>query len=273
MNQGEELIYNKSNIGLTVLQTLLALCLATVVVFQSIATCCFDFPFYQQNFRNLGTAKHVDVSEDELETALKVLLDYLNGKRDDINLTVRLTSNQETVEMYNEREIAHMVDVRALWQLLLKLKRVLIIVSVLIICGLFLPYLWQLKFYLTNNKLAKMQTAVAMRKFSYFWRSMRRSACYSLLIIALFVGLIAWLASSDFSSFWWHFHELLFSNDLWQLDPNTSRMVNLVDGQFFDNLVHYILQTTTASLAGLYLLLLLFPSICLYFIQKWHKTV
>jgi hypothetical protein len=51
---------------------------------------------------------------EELTDATMRMIDYMEGKAPDIDLTV--TVNGERVSMFNDRERAHMADVRALYQ-------------------------------------------------------------------------------------------------------------------------------------------------------------
>lgn len=261
----EQQLKGKRRLLLTLAQTLLTLALALLVICQSIVRCCFNLPFYEKNFHELQTAQKVDISEADLSEAIKVLFAYLQGERTDLNLTVQLTSTKTKVEMYNQREKAHMLDVRALFNLLLKLQSVLVGVVLILVCLLFWLYMLKYRQCLMADNLAATDL---ISSFSTFWQSFRKASLYSLFLILALVALIALLAWRDFDSFWWHFHELLFTNDLWQLDPTSSRMINLVEGQFFNNLVNYILQSTAKSLLLMYLCLLLFPTLCLRFLKK-----
>lgn len=256
---------SQHRVPVILIQTALALCLALLVIFQSIVTCCFDLNFYAQNFHDLQTAEKVDISEADSIDAIKLLLDYISDKRNDLEMKVTLNSTQKQVEMYNQREKAHMVDVKALYQLLLRLRIIVLVLVLAIVCYLFISYIMKFK-RLSSNVWKDLESL--FNEYAFFWQSFRKASLYSLILIALFVGLISLFAAHDFANFWWKFHELLFKNDLWQLDPATSRMINLVEGQFFNNLVMYILRSTAVGLTLTYLALLLFPTICLKLLKK-----
>lgn len=247
------------------IQIVLALCLALLVIFQSIVTCCFDLNFYAQNFHDLQTAEKVDISEADSIDAIKLLLDYISDKRNDLEMKVTLNSTQQQVEMYNQREKAHMVDVKVLYQLLLRLRSVALALALIIVCYLFIRYIRKFK-KLSKDSLENLESLSS--EYAYFWQNFRKASLYSLMLIAAFVSLIYLFAAYDFANFWWKFHEFLFKNDLWQLDPATSRMINLVEGQFFNNLVMYIIKNTALRLILTYLALFLFPTICLKLLKK-----
>ena len=61
---------------------------------------------------------------------------------------------------------------------------------------------------------------------------------------------------------------MLFTNDLWQLDPAESRLINLVEGEFFSNLVQYIISVTVTALVVAYALILLVLRILLKLSRK-----
>lgn len=50
--------------------------------------------------------------------------------------------------------------------------------------------------------------------------------------IGLLVGMIAW-AAIDFTGWFTAMHELVFTNDLWLLDPNESMLINMLPEVFF----------------------------------------
>lgn len=256
---------SQHKVSVIIIQTILALCLALLVIFQSIVTCCFDLNFYAQNFHDLQTSEKVDISEVDSIDAIKLLLDYISDKRNDLEMKVTLNSTQKQVEMYNQREKAHMVDVKALYQLLLHLRSVVLALALIIVCYLFISYIRKFK-GLSKDSFGNLECLSS--EYAYFWQSFIKASLYSLILIATCVSLIYFFAAHDFANFWWKFHELLFKNDLWQLDPAASRMINLVEGQFFNNLVMYIIKRTALGLTLTYLALLLFPTICLKLLKK-----
>ena len=56
----------------------------------------------------------------------------------------------------------------------------------------------------------------------------------------LFLGILAMVglyAALDFNTFWTTFHKILFTNDLWLLNPKTDILIMMVPEQFFFDLV------------------------------------
>ena len=82
-----------------------------VLCIQAIA---FDHDFYKNEYEKMNTAAYVGVSGESLGMATDTLLDYLEDKTPTLDLQVQVNGQDE--EYYNEREKAHMVDVKALYQ-------------------------------------------------------------------------------------------------------------------------------------------------------------
>ena len=55
--------------------------------------------------------------------------------------------------------------------------------------------------------------------------------------------MLAGYALMDFTGFWIGFHELFFTNDLWQLNPANSIMINMFPETFFAGMVFRITLT------------------------------
>src|SRR5699024_3895128 len=64
----------------------------------------------------------------------------------------------------------------------------------------------------------------------------------AILSIFSVLGILILYALIDFNGFWIHFHKLLFSNDLWLLNPATDRMINMFPESFFNQMVINIIM-------------------------------
>ena len=69
-----------------------------------------------------------------------------------------------------------------------------------------------------------------------------RSLLWGSLLFCTVTGLLVFLISRNFSSAFQKFHELLFTNDLWLLDPDTDLLILIVPEEFFmDTAVRIVL--------------------------------
>ena len=193
----------------------------------------FDRGFFESFYESNQTAEKLDMSFDDLMRATDHLLAYIVGEKDDLELTVNV--NNQPVMMYNQREIDHMVDVRDLFTAL---------VVVQVICYLIF-FLSLVVSYIINRKQLK--------------KVLFESSKLAVYVFGGAVGLITLFALVDFNWFWNVFHEVLFDNDLWLLNPLTDRMIVMVPLAFFQRLVAFVIGTWLLSVF-LWLLLTRFIS-------------
>lgn len=168
----------------------------------------FNERFFETQYKALNTAESMNMSGEDLMLATHTLLDYLQNKRDDISVEVVVEG--KNVPMFNQKEIDHMVDVKDLFTVLNSLQMAAYVIFIILIVALTI-----------TNRMSSLTNSI-----------------YRALGVYLFViGGIALYAFIDFSGFWVIFHKVLFSNDLWLLNPNTDRMINMFPEVFFNRLV------------------------------------
>ncbi|MDD4368858.1 MAG: TIGR01906 family membrane protein [Oscillospiraceae bacterium] len=216
------------------------LCVVVFIVTSSVDFFCFFRPFYRYVYQRLNTAAVVGLSEADLTRGTDVLLDYLKDRTESLDLEVTDLQTGQPDQMFDEREKAHMVDVKALYQQMLVVKRLTGIVALLWI----LLLLWR-----------RREPALSLLKKGYL-----RGLAVAGIGLTILLGLAVW----DFDRFWTAFHKLFFHNDLWLLDPATERMINMVPSYFFNRLV---IMIVTAALAAVGLTALL-----LILLNKWQAS-
>lgn len=165
--------------------------------------------FYAQN----DTASQLGMSTPDLMRATKQLLAYMLDKAQSIQSVVMV--NNQSTNMFNQREIDHMVDVLVL----IRMMRITMFFSISI-------------------------TAIIIftqRTSRSFILLLKQTYGLALGILSGFMGGLTVFALVDFRSFWIVFHQVLFSNDLWLLDPRTDRLINMVPLNFFMALVFSII--------------------------------
>lgn len=175
----------------------------------------YNRSFYVNEYDKYALAGYTGLSRDDYQKGMDVLLDYIQDKRDDITLEV--TMNGQNQYLFNQREIDHMVDVKALATSAF---------HVMICCGLTTVIL----------------LFILIRYHALTLKSYR--SCFigfHLVLIGLLIGL-AIMVFSDFNAFWTTFHHIFFpGNDLWLLDPATDAMIRMLPGELFNDLVVRIL--------------------------------
>lgn len=193
---------------------------ATFLAVMALAVSCiqvfaFNGRFYTDEYAKNDTASYVGVSSQDLNTATDVLLSYIQDKRGDLDFTVNMDGVQR--QYYNEREKAHMVDVKNLYlgAVGFAMYGIITAAALFALC------------FLIRKKKALKTVLFGIYNASY-------------VILAGFAILAAW-AASDFNGFWTRFHMVFFRNDLWILDPSTDLMIRMFQSGFFFDLVLMIL--------------------------------
>lgn len=148
---------------------------------------------------------------------------YLRGETKEFQLTTEI--GVETFDVFSEREQQHMADVQALFGLC---RGVAIggLIAFLILVGV----------------------ALALRS-----REMLRGFRVMLAVIPFFAAALALWAVVDFESLFILFHEVMFTNDLWLLDPKLSMLIRLMPTAFF---VDWVTLVGCAWMLGMALALL-----------------
>ena len=149
------------------------------------------------------------LSIDQLNSGSDQIKSYFNNDEEYLNLII--IEDGIKYSLYNEKEILHMKDVKHL----IKLTQNTIIFS-----GLFI-----LAYYLVT-----IFTAKSLRKSIEQIRRSSKISAYSTVGFLAFVGL---LASINFTWLFRQFHFISFSNDLWQLNPNTAYLIAMFPQRFF----------------------------------------
>ena len=179
---------------------------------------------YRNGFEKYNVSEATGLEKAELEKVAGGLIEYFNSGDEYISLTV--VKDGEPLELFNQREVAHLKDVKALVQLNLRL-----LVGTAAYVGVYagISLFWRRKRY--RRQLA--------------WSAVIGSSIALGMIIALGAGSVL----LDFSQLFTRFHFLAFTNDLWMLNPATDYLIMLFpEGFWYDSAV--LMGQITAAAAG-----------------------
>ena len=95
--------------------SLLIICIPILILTTVLRWEINDIPFYQHGFEKYGISEITGIDENELQDIAHHLVDYFNMKKDSVQYTVVMGNKQ--FDLFNEREIIHLEDVRDLVQL------------------------------------------------------------------------------------------------------------------------------------------------------------
>ena len=146
---------------------ILALCALMTVFLSSIESVIYGgMELYETEYEKYGVCEFMDMEMDDLLDVMEHTIEYMRGNEDEFQVTTTVAG--ERVEFYNERETAHMIDVRALVIGAFFLRAALVCAALgclLIILAARPP------------RLARLLAVSFLAGRSFSWRSSRSSQC------------------------------------------------------------------------------------------------
>ena len=188
------------------------LCLPFMLLTGNLGAAVNSLALYKYGFHKYDITQVTGIDEAQLEKAARGLISYFNSGEEFINVVVE--KDGEPFTLFNQREVIHLKDVKALFWLDYKVFFATLI-YVLSSAG----------FYLRRREN---------------WRYLAKSvAIGSVLTLGVMAAL--WIVSRvDFEGFFIQFHMLAFSNDFWQLNPYTDYLLMMFPEGFWNDAVLFI---------------------------------
>lgn len=209
-----------------------AFCLMIILFITSVEAVVYWTPgYFEKEYAKFNVLDSLpSMTMDDLLHVTDEMMDYLRGDRDDLHVTTTMGGEQR--EFFNEREIAHMEDVRSLFLKALSIRRVCLVLG----AGLLI-----------------LMAATKAR----MGRVLPPFLCMGTGLFFALITVLGLIISTDFTKYFIMFHHIFFTNDLWILDPATDMLINIVPEGFF--------MDTAARIALLFgsLSLILF-GVCLF---------
>ena len=181
----------------------------------------YDYGWWRNDIAN-----RTGLSVEELNSGADQIKEYFGNDAEFLDLRVNFGGTE--VSLYKEREILHMVDVKALMQGVFSITRWSgIALLVLLVAGAF---------------TLKRDAAPLLL------RSLRWSAIGTGVFLVVF-GITA---AINFGWLFTQFHFLSFANDLWLLDPSSDYLIIMFPQRFFFEAAMFIGLLTIIDFAILY---------------------
>ncbi len=185
---------------------ILIISLPIFLLFSSLHIAINDLNFFEHKYEEYNVTEVTGISLQGLMEVTKELLDYLKGERDDILIYKEI--NGQTREVFREREVLHLKDVELLFEKSYLVRNISIILSLIAVIYLYL----------------------------YDKKALYKGLIYSALISISGMILLAVIISTNFNTSFNIFHEILFTNDLWLLDPKTEVLIQMYPLNFFKSI-------------------------------------
>lgn len=207
---------------------LCAFALMIILFITSIEAVTYWTPgYYEKEYEKYHVLDDVHMEMDDLLDVTEEMMAYLRGRRDDLHVPTIVDGQPR--EFFNEREIAHMEDVRGLFLGAIAIRRACLAVLAL-----------------SLGLLVVLKADVK--------RLLPKTICVGTVLFFAVLAVLAGIISTDFTKYFIVFHKIFFSNDLWMLDPSTDLLINIVPEPFFVDTATRIGITFGISVAAVFLL-------------------
>lgn len=196
------------------------ICLPILLLTASLSGTVNSLWLYRYGFDKYGVSQTTGLEQSELDKAVCGLIDYFNSGDEPINIIV--VKDGKPFTLFNEREVAHLRDVKRLLRLVYWLLLGTLVYA-LVYLGLSL-FLWR-----DRRRLA--------------W-GLAGGSCLTLALM-LILGLGTLL---NFDWLFWQFHLISFANDLWLLNPTRDYLIMLFPrGLWYDVFLFWAVTTAVGA--------------------------
>lgn len=204
---------------------IVALLLSLLILLTSTELVVFDINYYKGQYDKNNIPAVVGIEEKDLIESTEKLLDYMKDERDNLDFKTRI--NGEEKEFFSPRDKLHMIDVKNLFVAGRNIRN-----------GIFIFFLIFAALLIYKKK-----------RYDYGKQFLLSSILGILPVIILVI-----LMNVDFYKYFTIFHEIFFNNDLWLLDPNVDRLVNIFPENFFYDIALKIIIYYLTAQAVLFIL-------------------
>ena len=191
-----------------------------------------SLPLYELGFSRHSVVDATGLAQGQLSEVARQIRDYFNSSEELLDVLVNINGTKKA--LYSEREVLHMQDVKELISRIYRIQE-----------GVFLYLLLftTVGFFILGNAFAGR---------------LGRLLTQGSLLIMVLAALVGLVSLARFGPLFLLFHRLSFSNDLWQLDPYTSYLLQMFpQGFWLDAMLLVGLATIVEAVAVLVLLAVL----------------
>ena len=192
-----------------------------------------DTGYLEGGLRRHDAAENTGIALGELDYAVGAIVRYFEDDADTLRLLV-FTDGEETA-LFSAEETLHMEDVKGLMRVIFRANEVALGFVIAYVAG---AVLWSGE--RSGRDLAKATLAAVG--------------------VGAAVGIaVGVLAIVGFESAWERLHEIIFTNDLWLLDPRTDRLIQMFPESFWQEATFIVVglalveAVALVALAGAYL--------------------
>ena len=180
-----------------------------------------DYKFYEKEYAKYQVTESLDMEMEDVMDVTDKMMAYLIGEREELSVITTVEGKEQ--DFFNEQDRLHMADVKNLFLGGLKLRWLLLAVSLILVVILFI----------------RKEDVKKILPNAYF---------KALAIFGTLTIILGGLFASDFNRYFVIFHKIFFTNDLWMFDPATDYMIRMLPEGFFYDMVMRIGMVFIAGL-------------------------
>jgi integral membrane protein (TIGR01906 family) len=154
------------------------------------------------------------LDRSEIDRSAARLMAYFNDDTEEFRVTV--VDDGAVEPLFSDQEVQHLVDVKDLVTGVYKLQAAALAFALVYAVSLF----------------------VWAREMPV--RSLARRLFFASVATIVLLGAFGAVAATGFDSVWRQFHVISFSNDLWQLNPATDRLIQMFPTPFWQDATYFV---------------------------------
>ena len=208
-----------------ILAFLFVIAIPLFLVTASVAWAFNDQGVYHRGFQKYRISSATGITDEDLRRVGAQIRHYFNSTNEP--LLVKTQVYGEEREIFNQREVQHMHDVKRLvWW----------VYAAAALSGVYL--------------LAATSWGVAFKGWEFLGVLARR-VIRGVALMGILVVVVGIFALAGFDTLFLGFHQLAFDNDLWQLDPRQDYLVIIFpQGFWFDATMRVVALTVSGAVAS-----------------------
>lgn len=187
---------------------LFAIALPLLIVTTSVRFLVNEERVTSYGFRENDVSSTMGLSLGELEKVSQKIISYFNDDSEFVQIYFLVNGKQNA--FFRDVEIIHLRDVKTLLGVIYRLSEI----SLAIV-------------------LTYIATTIFIRS-EHTVTDLAREVTFSISIGSIILLGFAAYVFLDFDSAWTQFHEIIFSNDFWLLDPKRDRLIQMYPEQFWE---------------------------------------
>ena len=205
------------------LSVVFVLAIGVALVPTSVNALLYDADYYALGQSRYAVGRTTEYSLDALRPVNRAIVDFFRSPS--VSLPGALGGAGAQPDVFNEREVGHMEDVRDIVWLVGQIEVIALVAAVAIAAGRFAAFRVAAVRWVANRALVAAGATLAV------------------------VGAMGALTLVDFGELFLTFHLLSFDNDLWQLDPRRDNLIRFFPFAFwFDATVTVAMRSVLSAL-------------------------